>query len=126
MSNVPANASTSAAQRRRPKPTRRADPKVTTMPATVTMLGVTGSADSSLASRWALRLTHAWNRVVNTRFNLLAGPDRRPCPRLLVHLDDSARHHSPGVFLGLDETCGSQPPPQLGVSGQHGHGDTQL
>src|SRR5438105_15464382 len=104
MSNVPANASTSAAQRRRPKPTRRADPKVTIMPATVTMLGVTGRAASSLASRWALRLTHAWNRVVNTRLDLLAGAERRPYPRLLIHLDDLSGDHPPSVLLGLGAT----------------------
>ncbi len=66
MSKVPLSASTMPAASRYPNPASAPAPKVNSIPATVTWLGVTGRRASAAASRWALRLTQAWNRLVNT------------------------------------------------------------
>src|SRR5437763_16380924 len=116
MSNVPANASTIAPPSRLPNPISTAATQVISVPPTVTMLGVTGSRPSRRPSRSALRLTHAWKRVVSTRLDLLhpgrpgrflggspqpdrpgglrrGGPGRTRAPAgLLVDVHEPARH----------------------------------
>src|SRR5262245_24324886 len=101
MSNVPLAASTRPAHRRWPVAIRAAAPNVNTVPAIVIWFGVIGSRARSVASRWALRLTHAWKRVVNTRLDLpLVSVDaaRAPGqPRLPIDLDDPRGHARPRI-----------------------------
>src|SRR5437660_896007 len=122
MSNVPLTASTRPAVRRCPRPAAAAAANVSSVPATVTWLGVIGSRPRSRASRCALRLTHAWKRVVNTRLHLLCAgrPAGLPdAPRLLIDVDHLRRDDAPGVALGLRQPRLAQPPPQQRVPRHH-------
>src|SRR5438105_15781474 len=124
MSNVPLTASTSPAARRWPSPASTAAPKVNSVPAIVTWLGVIGSRPSSRASLCALRLTHAWKRVVNTRLHLLS---RLPgAPGLLIDLDHLGRDHAPGVALRLGKPGLPQAAPEQPVPGHDRQRRAQL
>src|SRR5262252_7775081 len=122
MSKVPLRASTMPAGRSCPSPASAAATNVNVVPATVTWFGVMGSRPSSRAIRWALRLTHAWKRVVNTRVHLLVRLVRSAsgagAPRLLVDLDHPPRNGPPPVPLRLGQPGLAQPPPQQLVPGE--------
>src|SRR5258708_24725754 len=124
MPTGPLPASTTPASGRWPTPARIAAANVSSVPATVTWLGVMGSRLSRPAARWALRLTHAWKRVVNTRLDLLAGGPR--LPHLLVHLDQPRRDRLPGVALGLGEAGVAEAAAEQPVARQHGQRGAEL
>src|SRR5215472_8188236 len=130
MSNVPLSASTTPASLSWPSPARAAATKVNRVPAMVTWLGVIGSRPISRAIRCALRLTHAWKRVVNTRLHLLvrvgsdtsgAGP-----PRFLIDLDHPRRDRLPAVALRFRQSSLSQAPAQQRVAGDDGQRRAEL
>src|SRR5947209_19902063 len=119
MSNVPAKASTRPAGSSCEKPARAAATKVSAMPTVVIWFGVRGERASRRASRSALRLTHAWKRVVNTLLRLLVTCGAAGLPRLLIYLDDPGRHQTPGESLRLG-LCGlSEPAAEHRVPRQH-------
>src|SRR5579862_8851009 len=115
MSKVPLKASTSPAGSRCPVAASAAARKVTTIPATVTSLGVTPSPTSRAASRWAFRLTHFWNRVVNIRTSSKA----RRVPRVLINREHLGGDLAPRVALGLAQARLAEPAPVVGVERQH-------
>src|ERR1700730_9650804 len=129
MSNVPAKASTRPAGSSCEKPASAAATKVSAMPTVVIWFGVRGERASKRASRSALRLTHAWKRVVNTLLRLLLtvrlSRGATDLPRLLIDLDDLGRHHAPGVSLRLGQRRLAQPPAQSGVAGEDRQGHPQ-
>src|SRR5215472_15229776 len=130
MSNVPLSASTMPAGRSCPSPARTAATNVNTVPATVTWFGVTGSRANCLAIRWALRLTHAWKRVVNTRLHLLvrvvSGASIPSPPRLLVDPDDPRRDRPPSIALGFRQPRLAQAAAQELVAREDGQGRAEL
>src|SRR5262252_8663324 len=130
MSNVPLSASTTPASLSCPSPARAAVTKVNRVPAMVTWLGVIGSRPISRAILCALRLTHAWKRVVNTRLHLLVrvGPDTSGAgsARLLVDLDHPRRDHLPAVALRLRQSGLAQAPAQQLVAGDDGQRGAEL
>src|SRR5579859_90402 len=123
MSKQPPKASTRAPATSWPMPTRTAEANTTSIPVTVTRLGVTGRRAKLAASRWALRLTQAWNRLVNTSLLLCLS---LPAPGLLINLEDLAGHLAPGVTLSLGQAPPAQPRAQLGIAGQPFQGHGQL
>src|SRR5438105_176263 len=126
MSKVPAKARTMPAGSSRPKPASAAATNVSAIPTVVIWFGVSGERARRRASLSALRLTHAWKRVVNTRFGLLL-TRRAPClSRLLIDLDHPGGHHRPRVPLGLRQGRLAQLTPQVRIASQNRESHTQL
>src|SRR6185312_17398610 len=129
MSNVPANASTTAAHTRSPRPVRKAAPKVSSVPTTVIWFGVTGRRPRADISASARRRTQASNLVVNIAH--LRGPailarDARGLARLAINVDHLRGHAVPRVPARLVIAVGAEPAAQLRVPGQDHQRRAQL
>src|SRR5438552_14928923 len=115
MSKVPLKASTMPAASRYPKPASAPAANVTSIPATVTWLGVTGRRATAAASRSALRRTQAWNLLVN-----IFDSRTRDLASAAVDVYDAGGDLAPGVAASFGQPAGSQSRAQVAVAGEHG------
>src|SRR5712664_1235450 len=121
MSNVPANARTTPAQRRSPNDVRTAATNVSATPTTVIWLCVTGMRPSADINASARRRTQASNRVVN--IDLLDSTGLCPDAAgrslgLLIDLDDLGGYGLPPKSACLLVSVIAHPAPKIGVPGK--------
>src|SRR3981081_4458204 len=117
MSKTPAKISTRPPAKGWARATRRAATHVIASPAMVSWLGVMGRRCARAMARRAMRLTQAWNRVVNTLFLLGGAMWVEPSKRLLVDIDDLVSAPVPRVGRRRHASGGAETGSQARVVG---------